>query len=111
MANKYALKLLCYEAGQHLVGVAGGENNEALTRLFQAANRHPRMGAIYTKYLDAWRDLGGDLMCIFSSTSRWSKWGSWGLTEYLDETEGDQPKLKAVTEWNRANLRRAGPVR
>jgi hypothetical protein len=111
VAENHGIKLVCYEAGQHLVGVAGGENNEALTQLFRAANRHPRMGAIYTKYLDAWRDLGGDLMCIFSSTARWSKWGSWGLTEYLDETDSDQPKFKAVTEWNRANPRRIGRAR
>jgi len=103
VADKYGIKLVCYEAGQHLVGVGGGENNEPMTKLFQAANRHPRMGAIYTKYLDAWRDAGGDLMCIFSSTGAWSKWGSWGLTEYLDETGKDQPKLKAVLEWNRSN--------
>lgn len=103
VADKYGLKLVCYEAGQHLVGVLGGENNEAMTRLFQAANRHPRMGAIYGKYLDAWRDTGGDLMCIYSSTGAWSKWGNWGLTEYLDEADKDQPKFKAVLEWNRRN--------
>jgi hypothetical protein len=42
MADKYWLKLVCYEAGQHLVGIGGGENNEALTKLLIAANRHPR---------------------------------------------------------------------
>ncbi len=103
VADKYGLKLVCYEAGQHLVGVGGGENNEAMTSLFKAANRHPRMAEIYLKYLDAWRNAGGDLMCIFSSTGNWSKWGSWGLTEYLDETEKDQPKFKAVIEWNCRN--------
>lgn len=108
IAAKYGLQLIAYEAGQHLVGVGGGENNEAMTQLFHAANRHPRMGALYTKYLDAWRDAGGGLMCIFSSTGPWSKWGSWGLTEYLDEGENGQPKYKAVLEWNRANARAAG---
>jgi hypothetical protein len=105
VADKYGLKLIAYEAGQHLVGVAGGENNEAMTKLFLAANRHRRMGGIYTKYLDAWKQSGGDLMAIFSSTGRWSKWGSWGLTEFMEETEQDQPKLKAVMEWNRKNVR------
>ena len=108
IAAKYGLQLIAYEAGQHLVGVGGGENNEAMTRLFRAANRHPRIGALYTKYLDAWRDAGGGLMCIFSSTGPWSKWGSWGLTEYLDEGEADHPKYRAVLDWNRANARPAG---
>ena len=106
VADKYGLKLVCYEAGQHLVGVGGGENNEAMTKLFQAANRHPRMGAIYTKYLDAWRDLGGDVMCIFASTGSWSKWGSWGLLEHAEQTEDDVPKCKAVLDWNRSNPRK-----
>jgi hypothetical protein len=92
VADKYGLKLVCYEAGQHLVGVGGGEDNEQLTKLFHAANRHPRMGAIYGEYLDTWRSLGGNLMCIFASTGAWSKWGSWGLLEFADQAEKDIPK-------------------
>jgi hypothetical protein len=105
IADKYGLKLMCYEAGQHLVGVGGGENNDALTKLFHAANRHPRMGLLYTKYLDTWKALGGDLCCIFASTSGWSKWGSWGLLEHALQNEADVPKCKAVLEWNRNNPR------
>ena len=100
VADKYGLRLVAYEAGQHAVGAGGGENNDALTVLLQAANRHQRMGAMYTLYLDAWRDAGGDVMCIFSSVGRWSKWGSWGLVEYVDD---DTPKYRAVLDWNRAN--------
>ncbi len=101
VADKYGLKLVCYEAGQHLVGVQGGENNEALTKLLISANLHPRMGAIYTKYLDAWRDQGGGLMCLFSSVNSSSKWGSWGLLEGADESSA--PKFDAVMEWKRIN--------
>jgi hypothetical protein len=101
VADKYGIKLVCYEAGQHLVGVGGGENNEALTKLLITANRHPRMGAIYTKYLNAWRDLGGDLMCLFSSVASSSKWGSWGLLEGADENSA--PKFNAVMEWKQTN--------
>ena len=92
---------MCYEAGQHLVGVGGGENNEDLTKLLIAANQHPRMGSIYNKYLDAWRDLGGDRMCLFSSVSASSKWGSWGLLEGADENSS--PKFDAVIQWNHKN--------
>ena len=105
VADKYGLKLVCYEAGQHLVGVGGGENNDAMTKLFQAANRSARLGSIYTQYLDQWRDLGGDLMCLFASTGSWSKWGSWGLLEYADQAVTEVPKCAAVLEWNRSNPR------
>lgn len=106
VADKYGLRLVCYEAGQHLVGVAGAENNEALTQLFIAANHHPRMGAIYAKYLDAWQAAGGDLICIFSSVSQSSKWGSWGLLEGADETAS--PKFDAVMRWNKDHRKTAG---
>jgi hypothetical protein len=105
LADKYGVKLIAYEAGQHAVGVGGGENNDALTRLLHQANRHPRMGAIYTQYLDGWKAAGGGLCALFSSVSPWSKWGSWGLMEYPEEAEQDQPKLRAVRQWNRANPR------
>jgi hypothetical protein len=73
------------------VGVQGGENNDDLTALFGRANRDPRMGQLYSTYLDAWAAAGGDLFCVFSSTGRWSKWGSWGLLEYSDEAPASQP--------------------
>jgi len=104
IADKYGIRLICYESGQHLVGVGEGTNNEAMTKLFLAANRHPRMGALYTKYLDALHNAGCDLICLWCSTGLWSKWGSWGLTEYLDETEATQPKFKAICDWNHQHL-------
>lgn len=101
LARRFGKRLLCYEAGQHAVGVGGGENDDALTRVLTAANRHPRMGALYTRYLDAWRDAGGgDLCCLFSSVGAWSKWGSWGLLEFADD---DTPKFRAARAWNAAN--------
>lgn len=103
IADKYGLKFCCYEAGQHLAGFHGGENNGKITALFIAANKHPRMGSLYTKYLDNWKKLNGDLMCLFTSTAAWTKWGSWGLTQYLDDKEEDSPKLKAVKTWIKNN--------
>jgi len=103
VARKYNLKLVAYEAGQHLVGVGGGENNDQLTKLFGAANRSERMGKAYATYLKAWEDAGGDLLCNFSSVGAWSKWGSWGLVEYYDQDGRDSPKYRAVIDW--ANTR------
>ena len=105
IAERFGLKLVAYEAGQHLVGLGAAENNDQLTALFTLANRNPRMGALYTKYLDAWKAAGGELICIFASINQWGKYGSWGLAEYYDETENDQPKLKAVMDWMRNNPR------
>ncbi len=101
LSKKYGVRLLCYEAGQHAVGIAGGENNDRLTALLHAANRHERMGRLYSRYLDAWREVGGgDLCCLFASVGTWSKWGSWGLLEHNGD---DTPKYRAVLKWNAAN--------
>ncbi len=101
VATKFGLKLLCYEAGQHFVGVAGGENHAELTRLLHAANGHPRLAEIYRQYYAAWEAAGGDLLCHFSSVGRWSKWGSWGLLQHADDPPTSSPKFRATMEWAR----------
>lgn len=99
IADKYGLKLIAYEAGQHMVGVGGVENNDKITKLLHEANRHPRMGKIYEKYYAAWQKEGGDLLCYFSSVGRWSKWGSWGILEYADEGPTKSPKFMSTMRW------------
>lgn len=99
MADDNGLKLVTYEAGQHLLGVLGAENNEKLTNLLTQANSDPRMGQLYTEYLAAWTQMGGDLMCVFSSTSSWSKWGYWSILRYHNEPIEQAPKFKACIDW------------
>jgi len=101
IADKYKLKLMTYEGGQHMVGVGGGENNEKLTALLQEANAHPRLAEIYREYYQAWEDNGGDLFCYFSSVSKWSKWGSWGILQYYDDDPEESPKFTATMNWAR----------
>jgi hypothetical protein len=93
------LRLLAYEAGQHLVGIQGSENDEKLTQVLLAANSHPRMKDVYARYLDAWAKEGGDLLCHFNSVGRWSKWGSWGLLQFGDEDPALSPKFSATMRW------------
>ncbi|HVE42494.1 MAG TPA: hypothetical protein VNM14_21625 [Planctomycetota bacterium] len=101
-ASERGLRLVAYEAGQHLVGIQGAENDEKLTRLLTAANAHPRMKDLYTRYLDAWSKEGGDLLCHFNSVGSWSKWGSWGLLQYSDENPDLSPKFSATMRWARS---------
>jgi hypothetical protein len=101
LADKYGLKMVAYEGGQHLLGIFGAENNEKLTRLLHAANAHPRMGQLYERFLDAWAAAGGDLFCHFNSVSSWSKWGSWGLLRDSLEDPAKSPKFMATMNWAR----------
>ena len=97
-AKTRGLKLMAYEAGQHLAGYGGAENNEKLMKLFHEANRHPRMKDLYLQDMKNWAEAGGSTYCLFSSVGRYSKWGSWGLKEYEDDPDDKAPKLQAVRE-------------
>ncbi|MCA9759151.1 MAG: hypothetical protein KDA27_25380, partial [Candidatus Eisenbacteria bacterium] len=61
------LDYVCYEAGQHLFNFFGS-SNDPLSLLFVEANRHPRMGELYTRYHDWWRDAGGSLCVLYTHT-------------------------------------------
>lgn len=108
LADKYNLKLVAYEAGQHLVGHGDEVNNKKLTKLYTAANQDPRMGKLYHDSLEAWEQAGGDLICAFLSVEAWSKWGSWGLLQYNDEDPKKSPKFSAVIEWAKQQGQKMG---
>ena len=102
-AKQHGLDLVAYEAGQHLVGYQGAENNEKLTALLHSANRHADMKQLYLDYLNVWKTAGGKTMAIFSSTGTYSKWGSWGLLEHHDQDVKTAPKYQAVLEFIEQN--------
>jgi len=96
IAREHGLKLLAYEAGQHIVGHGGAQNNKQLTEVLQAANRHPDMEKIYNRYFDAWAASGGGLIMHFNSVAKLSKWGSWGLMENIVQDPTKTPKMKGI---------------
>lgn len=97
VTNQYGLNLVAYEAGQHLVGIQGVENNTATTDLFIAANRDPRMGDLYRDYLNGWDARGGALVVHYSDMIIPSKWGSWGALEHVQQTHS--PKYDALMNY------------
>jgi hypothetical protein len=99
VASQHNVRLIAYEGGQHLVGVEGAENNQALVDLFTAANRSPRMYDLYRKHLRHWFDAGGGLYVVFSYVDKPRKFGSWGVMEYLDQPVSEAPKYRAVLDF------------
>jgi hypothetical protein len=104
LADKHGLKLIAYEAGQHMVIHSTDKDlAERVTAQMHAANRHPRMGDIYRRYLNHWAAIGGETIAMYQSTRRWNKNGSWGLAEFYDSLPADYPKYDAVLKWARKN--------
>jgi len=103
VATQRNVSLIAYEAGNHLAGFQGVENNTAVNALFDAANRDPRMRQLYTSYLDGWKANGGGLLVHFVNCDAPSKWGRWGALEYLEQPRSEAPKYDAVQTFIETN--------
>jgi hypothetical protein len=97
VANSYGVDLIAYEGGQHLLN----SSDAALTTLYTAANRDPRIGTAYSTYLQGWKNMGGHLFTNFSNVASYSKWGSFGVLENIMHTSS--PKYSALTDFIAAN--------
>lgn len=95
---------ICYEAGQHLVGVSGVENDTVITALFTAVNRDERMEQWEYDYLTALKDDEGYiLVMLFIDYYRPSKYGNWGLKEYQGQDAADAPKWRGCRRFIQDN--------
>ena len=94
----YGLPLIGYEGGQSFVGFPKYDDNSPLVRLYIAANRDPRMAAVYSAALSNWRTGGGELLALFGDVSAANKYGEWGALEsFMDTVE---PLGKAPPKWS-----------
>lgn len=99
LAKEKGLTLTAYEGGQHLTALGEANRNRELVELLNSANRDPRMGELYTEYLNHWRDIGGGVFCLFNSGQRWTNAGAWGLFEHWGQAPETSPKYMAVRRW------------
>ena len=114
LARRFGVELVAYEGGQHLVGAAGNQDDEALARNLIAANRRARMGELYDGYLDLWDRLVGGEFNHFTDVTIPSKFGSWGSVEFLRQRPAAAPKRRALERFarkvnGRRSLRSAVP--
>jgi hypothetical protein len=99
LADQYALALIAYEGGQHLVAYGDASHDERFVAKLIEAQRLPRMGQIYQQLLDAWYKESGDgLMVLFNYAEAPTKFGSWGLLENQEQRLEAAPKYKAFME-------------
>jgi hypothetical protein len=96
LANRYGLRLIGYEGGQHLVTSGTHHADEALQRKLNDVQRTAVMGRAYQRYLQAWRDDGGEIMVLYKLVEGCSKWGRWGLIENMWQDMRAAPKYAAT---------------
>lgn len=97
VAREHNVQLIAYEGGEHITGIGLATTNRALTELFHAANRDPRMGLAYEQYLNTWRQAGGTMFAHFGHMGAWSRYGSWGSLEHVEQT--GTPKYDALMRY------------
>ena len=98
------LKLVSYEGGQHLVtGVFGSnitdDDKPRLRKLFNEANRDPRMKERYLTFLNAWKDLsdeGTSLFTLYTLPQSFYRFGNFGIKEHLNKPRSESPKFDGV---------------
>ena len=97
IAQGLGWQLEAYEAGQHIVdmeGLFGGAQDPAQTAFFINLVRRPEFAALYTEYLNIWKDNGGGLMAQFSDFGPASRYGSWGIWDSV--TSPNSPRATAI---------------
>jgi hypothetical protein len=71
-----------------------------MNALFDAANRDPRIGPIYMRYLQDWNTMtGGQLLVHFIDCEAFSVYGRYGTLEYLDQPRNQAPKFDSLMRW------------
>ena len=99
LAAKYKLRMMAYESG---AGDSSSnfpaDKQDAMTALFAAAHRNPRMKDVYDEYFDQWIAAGGDTMNQFNDAGGWSKWGLWGSLEYVTQDPATAPKYQGLLD-------------
>ena len=102
--STYNVKLVSYEGGQHLVTGVFGTNIEdddkpRLRKLFNEANRDPRMKQRYITFLNAWKDLadgGTALFTLYTLPQSFYRFGNFGIKEHLNMPRSESPKFDGV---------------
>ncbi len=99
VADAQGCQLICYEGGQHFVGV----HDTTLTNILTSANRDPRMYERYYEYLDMLKAEGVDTFAHYHYVGPFNQWGSWGSLEYQDEPIEEAHKYRTLIDWINAN--------
>ena len=110
LARQYKLKLKAYESGSgNTTYQFPSANQAAMTALFTAANRNPRMHDVETEYVGTWVAAGGDTMNQFNDIGGWSQWGFWSVLESVMQDPATAPRYQGLVDYIAAHPMAALP--
>lgn len=101
ITNNFGVDLYAYEGGQHLT-VNYGDTTlttstlDSLYDLIATANRDPRMGDLYSKFLTEWKKRGGKQFMLFTSPQTFNRYGFFGIKEWINQPRVEAPKYNAA---------------
>ena len=106
VTKTYNLDLVTYEGGQHLVpGVFGSgagiddADRKRLRKLFNDANRDPRMKQRYIRFMEGWKALvneGTTLFTLYTMPQSFYRYGNFGIKEHLNKSRAESPKYDGI---------------
>lgn len=99
LADTKGVKLLCYEAGQHIWGTP-----------CIAASNDPMMYDVYREYLDSLSRYC-DLIAHFSQVGIWGNSGCWGAKRYTGQSLAQAHKYRALVHFSSQTTALAPPMR
>lgn len=99
VAKEFGVKLLAYEAGQHLKRDDRPHTlrDPTILSMFMTANQDPRMGDLYRQYLARWRNSGGDLLMHFYGIAQSEPNTAFGMLETSNSS--NTPKYDALLQY------------
>jgi hypothetical protein len=102
IGKKYGIPVLSYEGGQSLTTSGAGalQGDPTLEKLFDATNRDPNIGSLYSRFLQALNDSGLTLLNHYTNCFRYGgPGGRFGSLEYIDQSRSKAPKYDALQRW------------
>ena len=98
--DKYGVKLIAYEGGQHLVDKTAKSTKDSPTKFLVGANRANPMENMYVEFLNNWKQItGNQLFVTFSAPRPPQFFGSWGIKEYLNQPDAKAPKYRGIARF------------
>ena len=101
LVKKHGVKLVAYEAGQHLLRVDGRHviKDQKIFEMFKNAQTDPRMLQAYRQYMQAWKRSGADIMMHFRGIGQNNNHEYFHMLERPENP--NSVKYRALTEYLR----------